>query len=324
MITSFGSYGLYIFCPLVGSITDKYGPKVTAFLGAILTSLGYGLMGFTVSGDFGEGGKHYGFMTFYYLLCGLGSACSYSAGLSTVVKNAPSHLIGLFSGLGVAFFAISGVVFTAAKRFLFNEVEQLGSFFFFLAAIIAIIDLLCVPFVQVYPQSAQADAISSNNPEDDEVAVTTQVANYSRWEFVKHPGFWYLLFNFTVIAGAGMMYIIKVGSIVQALSFGDSGKQSNLAAMHASILSIGNFSGRLLSGIITDWAKQMFGVNRVYFLALSATLMALGHGSLIFIEDPTSLFLATVVVSIAYGFTFAITPALICDWFSRTNYAFKW
>jgi MFS family permease len=387
-ITSCGTYGLYFFGPMSGFITDKFGPRISNLMAAVFSFMGYYLLSVAVRGDFGPAGNDYVILAVFYTLVGIGCSCGYSSGLGTLVKNAPAKHVGLLSGLGVGFFGISGLVFTSIKRGLFYYSSTLQDFFLTVAIIIATLDIMCLPFMQVVKQEEHAVKKESNEPEQIQTAATVDMTaqeaannqpldltkieaftsseapekprvafssadengpnnkqilppdnnNQNRtnkpqlppspdiqgWPFLKHPRFWYLFCNMLIITGNGMMFVLKVGTVIQALSKGNLQVQNDNATLNTFILAAGNFTGRLSAGVMTDFARRNYGISRVYFMSIAGFVMSLGCGILIKAEDFGVVILCTILISFCHGLTFAITSALISDWFTRSQYAFKW
>jgi MFS family permease len=327
IITSCGTYGLYIFGPIAGRITDTYGPRASCALGAVVSFFGYLLMSLTMGGQLGDAGNDHVVVAVFYMLVGIGCSLGYSAGLSTVVKNASAKKVGVFSGLGVGFFAISGLVFTSVKSAFFNQTEELNDFFLCLAVTISCVMICCLPFVKVMKGEVETEKTTLTKDTDIPIPQqeqAPQTPDIQGWDYIKHPRFWYLLLNMLVVTGSGMMYVMKVGTVIQALCDGDLKLQYNAAALNTAVLSACNFLGRLTAGLMTDFAVRKFGITRVYFMGIAAIVMAAGHAILISTDSLKLVLMSTVIISYTYGLTFAITSPLLSDWFSRSQYAMKW
>jgi MFS family permease len=225
--------------------------------------------------------------------------------------------VGLLGGLGVGFFAISGLVFTSIKRAFFYQQESLADFFFAISLIISLLILLCLPFIRVLTdvQKKSPDATTTTKP-------TT--ADIHGWAYVKHPRFWYLFFNLLFLTGNGMMFIMKVGTVIMALAHGDTATQNSVATMCTFVVAAGNFLGRILAGVMTDFSLRKFELSRAYFMGFAGLIMAVGFAITSVTESFKVIMATTFLITFCHGLSFAITSALISDWFTRSQYALKW
>jgi len=111
-----------------------------------------------------------------------------------------------------------------------------------------------------------------------------------------------------------------VGSIAQALFAHnnpayDEVESSTWQAAQVSSLSLANFCGRVLIGIAADAAKSRLRVPRSFCLPLVATLFILSQLALMAIGDVGHLWMASVVVGLAYGCWYGLLPTISIEWF---------
>lgn len=111
-----------------------------------------------------------------------------------------------------------------------------------------------------------------------------------------------------------------MGSIAQALlAHGnpayDEAESSTWQAAQVSTLSLANFCGRILIGIIADTAKSRLRIPRSFCLPLVSTLFILSQLVLIAIGDVHHLWTASTLVGLAYGCWFGLLPTISIEWF---------
>jgi len=150
-----------------------------------------------------------------------------------------------------------------------------------------------------------------------------------RWTLCKSVDFWIMCSIHALLAGTGLMYINNVGSIAQALLAHsnpayDEAESSTWQAAQVSTLSLANFCGRILIGIIADTAKSRLRVPRSFCMPLVATLFILSQLVLIVIGDVHHLWTASTLVGLAYGCWFGLLPTISIEWFGLAHFSENW
>ncbi|XP_006457578.1 hypothetical protein AGABI2DRAFT_154754 [Agaricus bisporus var. bisporus H97] len=143
-------------------------------------------------------------------------------------------------------------------------------------------------------------------------------------------GDFYLLFTIlSILAGTGLMYINNVGTMSQTLyaqnnSQYDEVEAGKWQAMQVSVISIMNFSGRILIGIISDAAKNRFKIPRSYCLVLVSIGVFLSQVAAARITMTSDLWLASAMLGISYGAVFSIMPQICIEWFGLQHFSENW
>jgi len=133
--------------------------------------------------------------------------------------------------------------------------------------------------------------------------------------------------------------INNVGSISQALyanthTVYDDVEASKWQAAQVSILSLGNFAGRVLigkicvpltcfkliltnciSGLISDFAHTHLRLPRAYCFCLVSFLFIISQATAIIVSSIETLWLATLLLGLAYGSLFGSIPTILIEWF---------
>lgn len=140
-VNSFGSsinLGLWVAFTM-GFVYDKYGPKFSCILGALLLSGSYVVLYFILTSSI----KSISIVFFILigLLMGQGSALCYTTAITTNLKNFKIKETSIIVGLLVANMAISPSIFTTYKEYLENV--NIANYFLLISIFLAIIILIC-------------------------------------------------------------------------------------------------------------------------------------------------------------------------------------
>lgn len=144
-----------------------------------------------------------------------------------------------------------------------------------------------------------------------------------------HPEFWQLFCMMGLMTGIGLMTINNIGNDAQALwRHYDENVDPQLVEkrqnMHVSIISFFSFSGRLTSGIGSDYLVSHFNRSRFWCLFASATLFCVAQVLGASIENPTFLILVSGFTGLAYGFLFGVYPSLVAHTFGVHGLSQNW
>ncbi|KAG1897612.1 major facilitator superfamily domain-containing protein [Suillus fuscotomentosus] len=143
------------------------------------------------------------------------------------------------------------------------------------------------------------------------------------------PDFYLIFVIMALLSGTGLMYINNVGSISQALYAKgnpnyDELEASRWQAAQVSTLSVCNFAGRILIGLIADLIRIRLRLPRAYCFCIVSTLFVVSQLSAISINDVAHLWKATALLGLAYGGLFGIAPTIIIDWFGLSHLSENW
>ncbi|KAF7984876.1 hypothetical protein HWV62_10859 [Athelia sp. TMB] len=140
--------------------------------------------------------------------------------------------------------------------------------------------------------------------------------------------FWILVVVMSLLSGTGIMYINNVGSIAQALvAHGNPAYDPEVAAQwqaaQVSAISITNFSGRVLIGMLSDYISshrrpRSYATPLICFLFIVSQLLAMGT------TDVTELWKASLALGLAYGGMFGLLPMVCIEWFGLSHFSENW
>jgi len=133
----------------------------------------------------------------------------------------------------------------------------------------------------------------------------------------------------SLLCGTGIMYINNVGSISLALYAQSNPDYDPVEAVkwqakQVSTISIGNFSGRLIIGLISDFIHTRLHLPRTYSLCLVSFVFIVSQAVAISITSVDTLWIASAVLGLAYGNLWGGLPAIIIDWFGLAHLSENW
>lgn len=118
-----------------------------------------------------------------------------------------------------------------------------------------------------------------------------------------------------------------VARVVSTLSGGPplTGGAAKLQALQVSLISIASFSGRLFSGILSDLLHKNYHVSRLWIVTATALLLSVGQLiTLLNVNNPHLVTLASTIIGLSYGLIFGTYPAVIADKFGTNTFSTTW
>ncbi|EJT68217.1 hypothetical protein GGTG_14203 [Gaeumannomyces tritici R3-111a-1] len=149
------------------------------------------------------------------------------------------------------------------------------------------------------------------------------------WSLLSNGEFWQFFSIMALLAGIGLMTINNIGHNVNALwrYYDKKVTEEFLVShqqMHVSILSVGSFAGRLLSGVGSDFLVKSLHANRVWCLVVSSLIFFAAQVSAITITDPRLLGLVSGLSGLGYGFLFGVFPSIVAESFGIHGLSQNW
>lgn len=139
-------------------------------------------------------------------------------------------------------------------------------------------------------------------------------------------------------AAVGQMYIYSVGYVVTAQAFKHHNGPALLGgpvlpglprteaaqALQVLVLSVCNFSGRLVAGTLLDLAVKRLKIQRMWVSLAGISLLLTGQFLAVLVDLLLRLWVVSAVVGSAYGLTFGLYPAVIADVFGTLGFSTAW
>ncbi|KAK6537509.1 hypothetical protein TWF694_011692 [Orbilia ellipsospora] len=146
-------------------------------------------------------------------------------------------------------------------------------------------------------QSIDAPPIDSRRASVDDSRSALQI-DIRGWALTQHTEFWRLFLMLGILTGIGLMTINNIGHSVQALWYAfdpnkDAKDVERFQGIHVSILSLCSFSGRLISGTISDVLKKKWALSRVWLVFTSSSFFLLGQIAGMSVSNPLNLWLVS-------------------------------
>lgn len=278
---------------LAGKCQDKFGPRVTAFMGGILVAIGLLLCSTTNS--------YVAWVVGFGILAGAGIGFGYSAATPPALKWFPPAKTGMIAGLVVAGFGLASVYIAPLSEYLIKATGiQISMMIFGIAFLIVVcgLSMLLVNPPQGYIPEGAAP-VGGNAPQK------TAAINATATEMMATTNFWILWFVYFIGAGVGLMVISSIAGIAKK-------SMPDAAFVAVAIMAIGNAGGRIISGMISDKIGRSYTV--FIMLIFQAVLMFIAI-PVVGTDHPSAfltLFLATFI-GFNYGANLSLFPSLCKD-----------
>ncbi|KAH8681381.1 major facilitator superfamily domain-containing protein [Xylariales sp. PMI_506] len=149
------------------------------------------------------------------------------------------------------------------------------------------------------------------------------------WRLLQNLQFWQLFSIMGILSGIGLMTINNIGNDATALwkHYDSSIDNKSLVLrqqLHVSILSIGSFSGRLLSGVGSDFLVRVLHASRVWCLVIAAGIFCIAQVFALNVENPHLLGFVSGFSGLGYGFLFGVFPSIVAESFGIHGLSQNW
>ena len=290
---------------LAGKCQDKFGPRVTAFMGGILVSIGLILISQTTS--------YAVWVLGFGLLAGTGIGFGYSAATPPALKWFPPQKTGLIAGLVVSGFGLASVYIAPLSQYLLGVWGIQSSMLFYGIAFLVVVCGLSMYLVN--PPAGFVPPAAALKPGQQAAAPKPQV-DAKPSEMMKTGSFYLIWFIYFIGAGAGLMVIGSVAGMAQK-SMGE------LAFIAVAILAIGNAGGRIIAGIISDRIGRR--LTLIIMLLFQAALMLIAI-PLVGAQkaSPILVVLIATFMGFCYGTNLSLFPSLTKDNWGLKNFGINY
>lgn len=285
-----------------GRAQDRLGPRLVATLGGALTGLGM------IIASFGTADASLPIVLGFGVMAGTGIGLGYAAATPAAVKWFPAAKKGLITGLVVSGFGLASVYIAPLTQWLLGAYGVAATFRMlglgFLVATVALAQLLANPPAGHVPAQTAPAAVRVG-------AVHTAVAHreYDWHEMIRTPQFALLWLMYAFAAFAGLMIIGHMAKIAALQMPG-----TDLGFVLVAVLAIGNASGRVVAGMVSD----RLGGTRTMLVVF--VMQAAMMGLLAIAGTPGMLVPVAAFVGFSYGANLALFPSTTQGYFGTKNY----
>lgn len=282
-----------------GRAQDRYGPRIVATIGGAL--MGGGLLVASLAGP----DDHLPMILGFGVLTGSGIALGFVSTFPAAAKWFPPRRRGFITGLVVSGFGIASVYIAPLTEYLLHTGGIRHAFFVlglaFLIATVALAQLVRNPPAWYVPPGESLDA--------EETAGHCPVAarEYDWHEMIRTRQFLFLWLMYGLTAFAGIMIIGHMAKIAQAQL------RLDLGFILVAVLAIGNASGRIVTGIVSD------RIGSVRTMTIVFTLQAIMMAVVGFARTPLLLSVCAFVIGFDYGADLALFPCVVSEYYGTRN-----
>lgn len=277
---------------LAGRIQDKRGPRLCAFLGAVLVSLGFFLTSLTTS------------LTFLYVVFGLivgaGNGFGYATPIPVASKWFPDKR-GLVVGMMVAGYGGGSAVIGPMAT---NLIVSIGwrPTFQLLAGIFLVMGLVGTWLMTNPPQGYRPAGWTPS-------AAVAARRDFSTAEMLRTPQFYLLWVAYCLGTTAGQMTISQLVPFARS-----AGLSAAAAAFAITVGAVGNAGGRILSGWLSDAVGRLTTL-RIMVLASAAAMPLL----FAFREEIVLFYVLVAAVYWCYGTQLSVFASTTADLYGTRN-----
>lgn len=273
-------------------LLNRFGPRVTASLGAILFAAGYAIASFS-------GGNYIIMLIALGVVTGAGIGLGYSAPLVVGMKWFPKNR-GLITGIAVGGFGAGAIILKAFIAYLANE-HNLDVFqiFFYVAVTMGPIALLGAaglfkPAKKDQPAESKIESLQ-----------TSPIRHH-----IISPAFMLFCVGLFASTFAGLLVIGNLESLATNL-----GLDAASIGKSISIFAIGNAAGRIIWGQVHD---KIGSRKTILFSLLS---LAIPMGLLLVAQNSTQYLWLFFFVGAGFGSSFIAYASSVVDYFSVDLFA---
>jgi MFS transporter, OFA family, oxalate/formate antiporter len=277
-----------------GRLQDKKGPRVCAFLGGLLVSVGFFLASFTTSLMM--------LYVFFGVIVGIGNGFGYSAPMPVGSKWFPDKR-GLVVGLLVGGYGGGQAIFGPLARFWMIPSLGWRTTFQVLAALFFVMTMIGTVLLRNPPAGYRPPNWTPPS------AAAVARSEYTTREMLATPTFYFLWVAYCLGTTAGQMTISQLVPFATAAGLGAS-----VATISLIVSSVGNAGGRILSG----WMSDKLG--RLRTLKIMVLLSAVAMPSLFLLREQVLPFYTLVaLVYYCYGTQLSVFASTTADFYGTKN-----
>jgi OFA family oxalate/formate antiporter-like MFS transporter len=281
---------------VAGRIQDKWGPLPCSLTGGILVSLGFYLCSYTTS------------LTYLYIcfgvIGGLGNGFGYATPIPVMAKWFPDKR-GLAVGLAVGGYGAGSAIFGPLAQLKLIPAYGLPATFEILGLVFLVMTIAGALLLRNPPVGYQPPGWSSTGARSGEAS-----REFTPGEMLRTRTFYLMWVGYALGCSAGLMVISQLVPFARSVGIAAAA----LSTMTLVVGAVGNASGRILSGWMSDRLgrinvlRTMIGISMVAMPALYATG---GNVAL--------LYAAVFVVYWCYGTQLSVNGVAASDFWGTKN-----
>lgn len=293
---------LGVVAAFLGKAVERYGPRTSGLVAAVLFGGGTVLAGVTI-----QMGSYYGFLATYGVLGGAGLGLGYIAPVSTLVSWFPDRR-GMATGMAVMGFGAGALITGPVANYLMTTINIPANFYILGVGYFAAMTLgslyLKKPPSGWAPAGMDPDEIGDGDSKHG-VTISSDLAQLTAHDALRTPRFWAVWLVMFINISAGIMLLSVASNMLQDVT----GATAALAASIVGVIGVFNGSGRIL------WASASDYLGRTRTYATFFVIQVLAFLSLPMISNVWVFSALMFLVITCYGGGFATLPAYLGDLF---------
>ena len=282
---------------MAGRIQDKFGPFYCSLAGGILVSLGFFLCAYTAS-------LTYLFVCFG-VIGGLGNGFGYATPIPVMAKWFPDKR-GLAVGLAVGGYGAGSAIFGPLAQLKLIPAYGLATTFQILGLIFLVMTMIGAVLLKNppagYKPKGWAPTVASK------AAATTY--EFRPREVLATPTFYLMWVAYALGCSAGLMVISQLVPFARSMGIAAGA----LTTMTLVVGAVGNASGRILSGWMSDKVGRINVLRTMIAISMVAMPLLYAVGG-----NVALLYLLVVVVYWCYGTQLSVNGAATADFWGTRN-----
>jgi OFA family oxalate/formate antiporter-like MFS transporter len=282
---------------LAGRLQDKYGPFWVSLTGGVLVSLGFFLCAFTHS-------LNYLYVCFG-VIGGLGNGFGYATPIPVMAKWFPDKR-GLAVGLAVGGYGGGSAIFGPLANLKLIPAYGVHTTFMILGGIFLVMTVFGA-FLLHNPPVGYRPAGWAPAPTAKAAATTYE---FSPGEVLRTPTFYFMWVAYALGASAGLMVISQLVPFAKSVHISSAA----LATMGLVVGAIGNASGRILSGWMSDALGRLNTLRLMIAISMVAMPILYLVGSSV-----GPLYVMVFIVYWCYGTQLSVNGSTAADFWGTRN-----
>ncbi|CAN6662856.1 hypothetical protein TRVA0_034S01200 [Trichomonascus vanleenenianus] len=322
-----GNLGTALAGPIAGSVVDRKGFLTPLLVGGLSTFVGYYVVRYLYKIELGSVPILAGAL----LLVGLGSSFAFSAAVKCAAVNFPKSR-GFATSVPMAAFGLSAFVISAtASIFVPGDTYGFLTLLTFLPMTLFAVGLKFIRNIPDYEAVPQQEAIEMNQlrtsaePHHDKPPIDIRGTT-----LLKNKTFWAHFAVMGLLSGVGQMYIYSCGYVAKALVLAPGSTKvseeslQQLQSLQVGIISLSSFSGRLISGSLSDYITHKHNLQRTWLLVGAGTISLMTQIAGLMVSDTSHLWMLSIGTGLSYGLCYGAYPTIVGDSFGMKHFSQNW
>jgi OFA family oxalate/formate antiporter-like MFS transporter len=282
---------------VAGRLQDKFGPFWVSLVGGVLVSLGFFLCAFTHS-------LNYLYVCFG-VIGGLGNGFGYATPIPVMAKWFPDKR-GLAVGLAVGGYGAGSAIFGPLANLKLIPAYGVHTTFMILGAIFLVMTVFGA-FLLRNPPAGYKPAGWTPSPAAKAAGTTYE---FSPGEVLRTPTFYFMWIAYALGCSAGLMVISQLVPFAKSVHI----SSAELATLTLVVGAVGNASGRILSGWMSDTLGRLNTLRLMIAISMIAMPVLYRIGSHV-----TLLYATVFIVYWCYGTQLSVNGSTAADFWGTKN-----